>query len=374
MSDPMMQEMALQQAADAGRSTDTVLAHLTLGEVVIPREIMEDPEASQMIMQVFQAYGIDPREFTVGDPANKINPETGYPEFFFKKIKKVFKKVAPIVGPILGTMIPGVGTALGAAIGGGLGGLASGGGFKGALQGAALGGLGGSLFSGLGGAAAQGATGASSLGGGLGASAAGGGSLLGSIKGALSSGLSSLTQATGGGGVSGLGNLTRIAGSLYGASEEDEAAKKARNAALGSIQPYNQMGLEAQQKLSSNLAAGFNPGDLSQDAGYQFRLKQGQDALNASLAAQGLGQSGAALKAAQEYGQGFAQNEYSNAYDRWLSQNQQLSGLGDQGFAGAVGAGDVMAQYEQQKGIAKQKRLAELLAGFGYGPDKEKEA
>jgi len=124
-SDEMIQQAVLQQAADAGRATDTTLAHLTFGEVVIPREFMEDPDAAQAVQALFQAYGVDIAEFTVGDPANKINPETGYPEFFFKKIfkaiKKVVKKAAPIALPILGSMIPGLGTVAGAALGGAAG-------------------------------------------------------------------------------------------------------------------------------------------------------------------------------------------------------------------------------------------------------------
>ena len=147
--DEMMMQQALGQAADAGRGGDTVLAHMTIGEVVIPAPMMQDPEVAQIIQSIFEAYGENIGEFTVGDQANKINPETGYPEFgFFKSIKRFFKKIAPVALPILGSMIPGVGTALGAALGGAAGGLVSGGGLKGALTGGALGGIGGYLSGG----------------------------------------------------------------------------------------------------------------------------------------------------------------------------------------------------------------------------------
>lgn len=367
-----IQNQVLRQAADAGRSTDTTMAHLTLGEVIIPRELMEDPEVSQTVQALFQAYGVDMRQYTVGDPSNSINPETGYPEFF---LKKLFKKVAPIALPILGSLIPGVGTALGAALGGGLGGLVSGGGLKGALSGAALGGLGGYLAGGTGGILGNAA--GTTLDVAKGISGLQGPTLGTGIKGALSGGgLSALASGTG---ASSLTNLARTGASIYSGMQEDEASEEARKALLSAtsraenaLNPYAQSGLAAQQQLSDNLAQGFNPGDLSQDQGYQFRLKQGMDALNNSYAAQGLGQSGAALKAAQEYGQGFAQQEYGNAYDRWLQQNSQLSGVAGTGantaqsLGGIYGdAGNVQANYLQQEAERKNKRIADILAGLG---------
>ncbi len=353
-----MQEDAQEDMQDAGRGTDTVLAHMTLGEVVIPRDILEDAEINAVLQEVFRAYGVDMREFTVGDRANKINPETGYPEFFFKKL---FKRIAPFAGPVLGSMIPGVGTLAGAAIGGAAGGAIGGGGMKGILGGAALGALGSGLTNGFSNILGQAAGAPLSA---VSGNAALQGPTLGSgIKGLFSGGgMSSLTQGAGGTGIS---NLARIGGSLYSGMQEDEAAKRARDAAIGAIQPYNQMGLDAQRQVASNLAAGFNPEDITKDPGYQFRLREGQNALNATLAAQGMGQSGAALRAAQEYGQDFARNEYSNAFDRWLQQNSQLGNLGAQGFSAAQGAGKVNSEYEMQKAAAKNRRISEILAGLG---------
>jgi hypothetical protein len=297
---------------------------------------------------------------------------------------KVLKKIAPVALPILGTMVaPGIGTALssslsgatlsgiGGAVGGGLGGLASGKGIKGALTGAALGGAGGYLSGGgglsglVGGTKAGADTAFKSFLGGTGTASAANAAASRAGTGILG-GLSSLTSGGSGGGLNGLSNIARIGGSVYGAGQEDEAAKKARKAMLGAIQPYSEMGLNAQKQLSGNLTSGFNPGDLTSDPSYQFRLKQGQDALNATLAAQGMGQSGAAMKAAQDYGQGFASTEYGNAYDRWLQQNSQLAGLGAQGLDTAAATGNVQGNYYQQQAEAKNKRIAEILSGLGY--------
>lgn len=290
-------------------------------------------------------------------------------------MSKVVRKIAPIALPILGTMIPGVGPVLGGALGGAAGGAVSGGGGKGILSGALLGGAGGALTGGAGGLLGKSA-------GTFGPATAAQVSSAGSTNAALSN----LAQGTGlrgilsGGGTSSLSPLVRAGASLYGGSQDDKALEEARRAMLESqgraeeaLQPYGEMGLQAQQQLSDNLASGFDPGDLTQDRGYQFRLNEGMDKLNASLASQGLGQSGGAMKALEEYRQNFAANEYQNAYDRWLSQNNQLAGVGNQGLntAGAVGGialqgGNTNASFTLGQQEARNKRIADLLAGLGF--------
>lgn len=52
------------------------------------------------------------------------------------------------------------------------------------------------------------------------------------------------------------------------------------------------------------------------DPGYQFRLNQGEQALNASAAARGVLRTGGTLKDILGYGQNYASQEYGNAYDR----------------------------------------------------------
>jgi hypothetical protein len=61
-----------------------------------------------------EEMGLDPDRYVVGNKLNSINPVTGKPEFFFKKLfkslKKVVKKVAPIAlaiaAPYLLTTMP----------------------------------------------------------------------------------------------------------------------------------------------------------------------------------------------------------------------------------------------------------------------------
>lgn len=59
------------------------------------------------------------------------------------------------------------------------------------------------------------------------------------------------------------------------------------------------------------------------DPGYQFRMQQGEQALQNSAAASGDLLSGNTLAALTQYGQNFGSNEYQNVYNRALQQYQQ---------------------------------------------------
>ena len=103
--------------ATLGRDEDQFLAHVALGERVVPPVISASTQAR--INQEMRAAGLDPNEYAVGSGMS-INPITGLPEFgffkkAFKKIKNVAKKVAPVIGP-LANFIPGVGPLMAAAI------------------------------------------------------------------------------------------------------------------------------------------------------------------------------------------------------------------------------------------------------------------
>jgi hypothetical protein len=86
-----------------------------------------------------------------------------------------------------------------------------------------------------------------------------------------------------------------------------------------------QYGYQAPAVLDPNQYA-FRPPSgqdvLTQDPGYQFRLQQGQLALDRAASAKGQLLSGGQLKAQQQFGQDLASQEYQNAYQRGLTQNQ----------------------------------------------------
>ncbi len=366
-----MQQDAMEQA---GRATDDAMGHLTTGEIVIPLPMLEDPQVMEMLNALFADAQMNIAEFTVGDPANKINPETGYPEFF--SFKKIFKAVKNIALPAaLAYFAPGIGTALGSGLGitsaagtaalggaaaGGLSGLSSGGGIGGALKGAALGGAGGYVAGGgindtmVGRGANQlsnnvgagnifgGGTGTDFAGTSVGrginsiSNKAGLGDVLGSnapsidkIVSAPIGAANSSTAATGAAGASagggssfGLGTaLANIAGGLA----QDSAIKKQQKQLLG-----------ANAEQLANLET-FNPADITSQPNYEFQRAQGQEGLNRQLAASGALGSGRAIKAAAEYNQNYAGNAFQQAYANWLQKTQ----LKNQ----AVGnAGEVRAQ------------------------------
>ena len=150
-----------EQLAAFGREEDDRIAHVATGETVIPMaEFEEDPALKEALFARMRDMGIEPERYVVGNELNSINPVTGQPEFFLKKlfkgvkkavkgVVKVFKKVAPIVLSIGLAMTP-LGPIAGAALGSGLGTLVQGGSLKDAFKSALIGGAMGGLSSGIG--------------------------------------------------------------------------------------------------------------------------------------------------------------------------------------------------------------------------------
>ena len=185
-----MADMAAELAAQ-GRGGDSVLAHLTPGEVVLPAEMFDDPQFEATVESRFNELDLDPERYVVGMGIASLNANTGLEEFFLKKVGKFFKKVVKKVAPYAGIIAAPFTGGASAALIGGLGGLASGKGLKGALAGAA-GGFGASkLLSGIGslaGAAGTGASTGASTGGGLLSKIVGGAKKIGSGIGSLFTG------------------------------------------------------------------------------------------------------------------------------------------------------------------------------------------
>jgi len=180
----------VRSLAARGRFGDTMLAHIT------PREA-----------EILRARG----------GAGTINPETGLPEFFLKKLIKAvlpiaLNFIAPGLGSVIGGAILGAGASAAAmSIVGGmvLGGITSGITGGNVLQGIVMGGLGGGLGGSVGGTVSDalklnlGATGQSILGGALigGATGAatGQGFGKGALMGAAGAGFGAMTQGVGSG-------------------------------------------------------------------------------------------------------------------------------------------------------------------------------
>jgi hypothetical protein len=126
--------------AALGRYEDTYMVHAAEGETVVPRDVLDaNPILKTALFAQMRSMGIEnPDRYVVGSGLNSVNPITGQPEFFFKKIKRLLKKIAAPVGGTIGFAIAGP---AGAAIGSGLGSLVGGASPKQALGTAAIGGF-----------------------------------------------------------------------------------------------------------------------------------------------------------------------------------------------------------------------------------------
>jgi hypothetical protein len=170
-----------------------------------------------------------------------------------------------------------------------------------------------------------------------------------------------------------------VGSALLGANASRSASSAASDAATRSAEiqqgmfdttnaqgaPYRQAGSDATARLADllgtsgntgssgygSLTSSFTPSDFlaNKDPGYDFQLKQGQQALQNSQAASGGVLSGAALKGLIDYNQGQASTGYQNAWNRWNTQQgntyTRLNGLASLGENAAVNAGNTGATY-----------------------------
>jgi hypothetical protein len=113
----------VSKIADLGRFEDAYIAHVAEGETVVPMEVLDsNPRLKAMLFNQMLDMGINPERYIVGNEFNSINPVTGQPEFFLKKIfkgaKKALKSIAPYAGTIAGVL--GAGPVYSALIGAGV--------------------------------------------------------------------------------------------------------------------------------------------------------------------------------------------------------------------------------------------------------------
>jgi hypothetical protein len=134
---------AANMLADFGREGDVYIVHAAEGETVVPMEVLNSsPRLKNMLFKQMEELGLEPDRYVVGNKLNSINPVTGQPEFFLKKIAravkrvaKVAKKVAPIVLPIAAPfLLPAMPVAFATGLGSLAGNLISGRSFKDSLK------------------------------------------------------------------------------------------------------------------------------------------------------------------------------------------------------------------------------------------------
>lgn len=105
-----------------------------------------------------------------------------------------------------------------------------------------------------------------------------------------------------------------------------------------------------------SLMKNFTNEDFEKDPGYQFRMDEGMKGVEGGAAARGGLLSGAALKAIQKYGQGFASNEFGNAYSRYTNDQtnnyNRLAGLVNSGQGATNQMSNTAGQFAQNNANA----------------------
>jgi len=164
-----------------------------------------------------------------------------------------------------------------------------------------------------------------------------------------------------------IGGTAMIGSSLMSSQAAKSAANTqaaAADRAAAAQQPFLDNGYVANNRLMELLGLSpntnapgygsanqnFTAADLyaGMDPGYAFRISEVNKALNATAAARGGMISGNALKAAQDYGQGAASQEYTNAFNRYQTNRSNLlnplQSLSGQGLTTAGNVGNLGMQ------------------------------
>ena len=166
------------------------------------------------------------------------------------------------------------------------------------------------------------------------------------------------------------GNLLKALGGArdyMAQSDMEKQLLRANEQAQAQLAPYAQTGTAANRAYQELLGLQGDPqaalSAITSSPDYQFRFGQGQNALNANLAATGQLDSGAALKAAQEYGQGLA----SQAYQDRVGNLAGAAGFGANASGGLAqllsGRGDIRANRIAGQGNVLNQAITGLTGG-----------
>lgn len=142
----------------------------------------------------------------------------------------------------------------------------------------------------------------------------------------------------------------------------------------GEQQPQNNQPLEeyGTDDEYGSLMRDFGAKDFEKDPGYQFRLDEGNKALQRRAAAGNGVYSGAAMKDALRFSQGLATDEYGKAFDRFqvnrgnkLNPLFSLAGMGQQGVSALGQSGQNVANQigGYQLGNANMQGAASITRG-----------
>jgi hypothetical protein len=150
---------------------------------------------------------------------------------------------------------------------------------------------------------------------------------------------------------------------VYGQQRQDQAPwLQAGQATLADLlQQMRSGGFDTQYQQ-------MDPSQLANDQGFQFRMAEGQKALERSAAARGGLNGGGMLKSLARYSQGVASDEYGNAWNRNHAQNVFRQGEGMNRYnrmAGIAGMGQASAQNLGAFGSHHADSMSGLQGAYG---------
>jgi len=150
-------------------------------------------------------------------------------------------------------------------------------------------------------------------------------------------------------------------GAGAGASAADiAAARRELNAARKALTDAEATPFDMGGRYGS-LMQDFGHEDFYADPGYQFRLSEGSKGVYRPGSALGNYLSGAQAKALTRYNQGFASNEYSNAYNRDAANKARKFGF----LSGAAGMGQSSAHQVANLGAQSASNIGNLQTQIG---------
>lgn len=108
-----------------------------------------------------------------------------------------------------------------------------------------------------------------------------------------------------------------------------------------------------------SLMRDFTVSDLANDPGYAFRLNEGTKAIENAAKARGMSMSPATVKELLRYSQGFASNEFGNAFNRDMANRTTKFNF----LTGTSGGGQQAAQMVGNAGANMANNIGQLVTG-----------
>lgn len=130
--------------------------------------------------------------------------------------------------------------------------------------------------------------------------------------------------------------------------------------------PYREAGYQALGQIQQNMPNYNKPFTMQDfksnvDPGYQFRLQQGQQAIQNSAGARGGVYSQGEQAALNDYSQNTASGEYQNAFNRY---QQQISNSYNR-LASVAGLGQASVGQSNQMGTSAMGSIGNAMTGIG---------